>query len=200
METLVGEPEISYYKPAVETRNYSRTADICSRYANAYTVKNTKKSQRNSLYTSFENDLTVHVNDKIFQLPSRLKHIAQQIEEAKELLNYADDWDDEGAVAMDGPAFEKAACFVIDYATYIFKHFATVLSVPYIDILRDGSASVHWENKENNQFLIVFKKEADDLAYYYAEQSDRKIPFKSAIVPNASVDETLALWMKNHLS
>ena len=152
---------------------------------------------------TYKNDYIIwkkNKENKIFQLPSRLKHIAQQIEEAKELLNYADDWDDEGAVAMDGPAFEKAAGFVIDYATYIFKHFATVLSVPYIDILRDGSASVHWENKENNQFLIVFKKEADDLAYYYAEQSDRKIPFKSAIVPNAPVDETLALWMKNHLS
>jgi len=199
METLLCEPAVSYQKTSGEAEGYFWSTDIYSPYSNAYIVKKEIKKQRNISFISRESDVIVQVNGKTFRLPPRLKNIAQHIEEAKEILNYTNDWDDEGAVATDGPTFENAASFVIDYVDYVYKHFATVLSVPYIDIMRDGSVSVHWENGENTQLLIIFKKDVDDLAYYYAEQSDRKIPFKSAIVPGEPVDETLALWMKNHL-
>jgi|GEM_PF-1420380 hypothetical protein len=200
MESVLGEPALTYQKTSVEAKDYFWPTNEHAFYSNAYIApKEVLKKQKNLVFFIKETDLSVKVNEKTFRLPAFLKNIAQHIEEAKEILNYSDDWDDEGALATDSRTFEKAASFVIDYAVYVYKHFSTVLSVPYIDILRDGSVSVHWENGENTQLLIIFKKEADDLAYYYAEQSDRKIPFKSAIVPGEPVDETLALWMKNHL-
>lgn len=142
---------------------------------------------------------TVEVNGNKYDIPVRLKHIAQQIEDAKVILEYKDDWDDEGAMATDINTFEKAVNFVVQYSVFVFNNYTTILKEPYIDILRDGSISVHWDAAKNTQLLIVFKKDKDELAYFYAEQGDRKIPFKSAIVPGDPVNETLAIWMRSYL-
>ena len=146
-----------------------------------------------------ESDYTFEVNGKSYTVPVSLKPVAHQIEEARIILEYEDDWDDEGAIATEIDTFEKAVNFLVDYSTFVYKNYAVILKEPYIDILRDGSVSVHFEAARNTQLLIVFKKEENELAYFYAEQGDRKIPFKSAIIPGEPVDETLASWMKNHL-
>lgn len=138
------------------------------------------------------------INEKSVEIPIDLKHIADQIEEAKEVLDYEFDWDDNGAIPTDADTFGKAAFFVKDYALYLFQMHSVVLTSPYIDILKDGAVSVHWETP-NAQFLIVFKRDNDNLAYYFAKHKDNKIPFKSAIELGKPVDEFLALWMKKNL-
>lgn len=139
------------------------------------------------------------INNKEYRIPYALMHIADQVEESKEILKYNFNWDDEGSLPTDEFTFSNAATFVIKYALYIFAHDGIVLKTPYIDILKDGSVSVHWET-EGSQFLIIFKKNNAGLAYYYAERKDNKVPLKSAIEPGKPVDEFLALWMKKNLS
>lgn len=142
--------------------------------------------------------VSILINDKLIEIPVALKHIAEQIEEAKEILKYGFDWDEEGAIPTDAKTFGKAASFVKDYTLYLFRRYGIALTPPYIDILRDGAVSVHWETSKT-QFLIIFKKENHELAYYFAERKDNKVPFKSAIEPGKPVDEFLALWMKKNL-
>jgi hypothetical protein len=139
------------------------------------------------------------INNKEYRIPYALMHIADQVEESKEILKYNFNWDDEGSLPTDEFTFSNAATFVIKYALYIFEHDGIVLKTPYIDILKDGSVSVHWET-EGSQLLIIFKKNNAGLAYYYAERKDNKVPLKSAIEPGKPVDEFLALWMKKNLS
>ena len=196
--TFFYEPEVSYQKSEKVSAKYQYSKDAYSCYSNNYTIDLCTYKKTKIVRTS-EEPITVKVNDLTFQLPPILKHIAQQIEEAKEILNYTDNWDDEGAEATDSSTYEQATRFIVDYAEYVYTRFNTILCAPYIDILRDGSVSVHWETGKNTQLLIIFKKVNDELSFYYAEQSDRKIPLKSAIVPGDPVDETLALWMNIHL-
>jgi hypothetical protein len=147
-----------------------------------------------------EANFTFRVKGKTYRIPFRLRHIVTQILEATEILNYPDNWDDEGALATNQFTFEKAVTFITDYTAYIYQQFSIVLNEFYIDILRDGSVSVHWKAENESQLFIIFKKEENALAYYYAVSGERKIPLNSAVEPAAPVDETLALWMKNHLS
>ncbi|MBK5214509.1 MAG: hypothetical protein JJE55_12710 [Flavobacteriaceae bacterium] len=143
-------------------------------------------------------NVPIKINNETLFIPIELKDIIGQIEEAKEILQYDFDWDDEGALATDEHTFGKAASFVKDYALHIFKIYSAILPPPYIDILRDGSVTVHWETA-NASFLIIFKKENNELAYYYAERKDSKVPFKSAIELGKPVDKFLSLWMKSNL-
>lgn len=200
METVV-DIERDFKRAALSPEDYQPMTE-------RYPFQFLYSQQKNTVFTALSSysfrpmkslNCTVEVNGNKYDIPVRLKHIAQQIEDAKVILEYKDDWDDEGAMATDINTFEKAVNFVVQYSVFVYNNYATILKEPYIDILRDGSVSVHWEAAENAQLLIVFKKDKNELAYYYAEQGDRKIPFKSAIVPGDPVNETLAIWMRSYL-
>lgn len=199
MDIVLREPYIDYRKPAITREDYIVHRDFHSlTMQNKSYIQITRKNDMTDVFPK-ASDYSFEVNGKLYTVPVALKHIAHQIEEAGIILAYEDDWDDEGAIATDVGTFEKAVNFVIQYSVFVYNNYAIILKEPYIDILRDGSVSVHWEAAKNTQLLIIFKKEENELAYFYAEQGDRKIPFKSAIIPGEPVDETLALWMKNHL-
>ena len=198
MGIFLKEPSIAYHKTATKRDDY-----LVPRGLESFTLKKRSYIIGTGIDITDvipkESDYTFEVNGKSYTVPVSLKPVAHQIEEARIILEYEDDWDDEGAIATEIDTFEKAVNFLVDYSTFVYKNYAVILKEPYIDILRDGSVSVHFEAARNTQLLIVFKKEENELAYFYAEQGDRKIPFKSAIIPGEPVDETLASWMKNHI-
>ena len=144
------------------------------------------------------NEIPLTICGKKYTVPYALKSIVEHIEEAKEILDYTYDWDDDGALPTDDKTFGQASHFVLDYVQHIFKNHKTVLQTPYIDVLRDGSVSVHWETQKG-KLLIIFKRETKNLAYYYAERLVNNIPFKSAIKIGEEIDEFLALWMEKNL-
>ena len=201
MGTVLREPYIDYHKPAIKREDYILQNDTFTFILqNKWHGQIIKSGNNVSDVIQKESDYTFEVKGIRYNVPVCLRHIAHQIEEAKIILAYEDDWDDEGAIATDVDTFEKAINFIVQYSVFVYNNYSIILKEPYMDILRDGSVSIHWEAAKNTQLLIVFKKEEDELAYFYAEQGDRKIPFKSAIIPGEQVNETLALWMKNYLS
>lgn len=203
MESIIKEPANSY--PKADHKGFCHIQRMLKisydrpNYMIAW-EKEFYKQQSKSVFFIPKADLIFNLMGKNYKIPSVLKHIKAQIEDAIEILEYPDNWDDEGALATDKYTFEQAVSFVIDYTIHNYYRFAVILGAPYIDILRDGSVSVHWKTKKEAQLFIIFKKENRELAYYYAESSERRIPLNSAIQPGAPVDETLALWMKNHLT
>lgn len=65
-----------------------------------------KKHTREERLSSY---LDIEVNGKSFKIPIELKHVAENIEDAKEILDYADDWDDESAIVPGDPVDETLA-------------------------------------------------------------------------------------------
>lgn len=149
---------------------------------------------------SFEQhkQVTVLIGESQYLLPWELRAIAKQIEESKEILNYGFDWDDESGLPTSEATFTNAAEFLILYSNDIYNNYHLILDTPYVDILKDGSVSVHWETSVG-KLLIIFKQNTA-LAYYYAERKDNNIPFKSAVEIGKPVDPFLALWMKKYLT
>lgn len=180
--------------------DYDREIPLHRFIQDPYTAKPQRKQHIDVIQQIVERkpELALELNGKRYALDQKLHHIVEQINEAKEILDYEEGWDGECALPTDNQTFVNAARFVMDYAQVVFENYDELLTTPYIDILKDGSVSVHWES-ERAQLLIIFKKNNKDLAYYYARKKERKVPFKSAVEPRKPVDDLLVLWMQKNL-
>lgn len=130
-------------------------------------------------------------------LPIKLKNIADSIKEAKQILEYEDNWDEEGAIETDLETFKKAVDFLTLYSIYLLKY--GTIDKPFIDIMRDGSVSIMWET-EKATLLVIFKKGNKALSYLYGQpKDDTKQPFPYSVENVSKIDEILALWMRQYL-
>lgn len=145
--------------------------------------------------------IAVLVGDIHFTIPYELKHLIPTIEDSKHLLNKEDDWDDEESSSTSIELLTKAIKFIVDYSSYIFENIEnTVISAPYVDILRDGAIIVVWENSTSS-FTIIFDKKDSDFSYYYAKVNNDEIPpLKYMINNNKGIDKIItAPWMATNL-
>ena len=113
--------------------------------------------------------VAITINNLEWQLPVLLKALADQIEDAKEILDCEFDWDDDQGMPTDIETFQNAINFVVDYSVRIFQTQNTILSTPYIDIMKDGAISVHWETEKGQLFIIFDRNESptrNGLAYF----------------------------------
>lgn len=129
------------------------------------------------------------------QLPRK---ISEAISEAKELLKFKDDWDEEGALATDKATLSKTLSILRNHARHLLAEHGKTLPAPYIDIMRDGSISMYWETNVAKLFIIIKKGDIPN-SFYYGERKDNHIPLKSAIAITDGIDDSLALWMKKNL-
>lgn len=127
----------------------------------------------------------------------KLSHLEEQIKEAKDFIRSGDYLKEGDSDPVQMIAFNNAISFLRNYAIGILIRYNQFISVPYIDVLKDGSISVDWQNQKA-KFLIIFKN-SNRLAYFYGERGPG-IPYKGAIEMNDNLDESLLVWMKEHLT
>ena len=177
--------------------------------ANSYIVKTHSSSdwysnvsiKSHSPFAKYERQLfrQIQIGNKTYGIYSDLSAILDQINDAREILSYETDWDGDGSLATNEAVFNNAISFLTLYSNFIYENYSnTILPAPYIDITRDGGISIFWEN-DKAKFLIIFKNADSKVAYFFAERTDTKIPFKSAIEINGPVDGAIASWMKTNL-
>lgn len=143
---------------------------------------------------------TVIILDTIVFKPNNRKKLEQTIEEAKALLKYEDDWDDNGSLSTSNETFTFATSFLRKYADALAcAHFS--IDIPFIDITVDGGISLKWEN-DKAIFFIIFEKDATDFAYYYGENKNSKQPdkIKNGYKISDIVDDVLIAWMKKNIA
>lgn len=149
--------------------------------------------------------LHLEIGTNSYVIPEGLKLLVDQIEEAEEILEYPLNWDGDMGQPTDRETFNKAVSVLLDYALWIYDNYSEIIVPPYIDLMKDGSVSLHWETDKAQLFAIVnkaehFAPEEEELIYFYAERIENKIPYKSAIKPDALVDEFIGIWMKENLT
>ena len=126
-----------------------------------------------------------------------LKEYFEEIEKrTKSLLEYPDNWDEEGALATDRNTCLNVIRFVNAYVLSIFERYKLILPVPYIDITPDGGLTVLWET-ENVAFFIGFEK-GNNLASFYIKEKDNT-SLKGSILIDSKPKEYLITWMKENI-
>jgi hypothetical protein len=130
-----------------------------------------------------KNDKSLFAPDGVLQianepaLPSYLIEIEDRINSSKRILDYKNNWDDNGGIPVNPTIFERATNFLRDYAESVFDVCNKALRTPDINAVGDGSVDLEW-NFENAYFLINFKNTEEDIAFYYGEfKEDNKVIF-----------------------
>jgi hypothetical protein len=149
--------------------------------------------------TAFPTQLQAHNawNDIVF---GEKNEIQLAIEEAKVLLTFQENWDENGALPTEKGTFKFASTFLSRIHNAL-ANIDFILEVPFIDITNKGGISLKWEN-ERAQFYIIFNNENANFAYYYGESKNEEKPdkIKSGIDLNTGqVDNFLLDWFKLYL-
>lgn len=96
--------------------------------------------------------------------------IKKAIETSKQLLEYGDDWDGEGALGYLKHTLDKAEKFLTDNALTFWKNNAVWITAPDFCPGPDGSIDLLWK-LEDRELLINIPVNENNLAGYYGDSS-----------------------------
>lgn len=149
------------------------------------------------LSETLSKDLEHGIFNKSLNFYKKFEGLIKLLNDSKEILSYPDNWDDDGAKATNSNTFSNAQDFLLAYYSEIYNRFDKILPLPYFDILKDGSLYILWDTSKA-KFLIIFKKD-QNIAFLYAENKEKNVPFKTAVQIGEPVDDVVILWMKMNL-
>lgn len=129
----------------------------------------------------------------VLTLPKELASLVEAIEQSKYLLEFKDNWDDEGAKKYAPKTWIKATKFIGSYATWLLNIYNRVLATPKIYHGPEGSIDIYWKTEQYN-FLINIP-ELGDIATFYGDDYEKQgiegfFPlenFKESLLPNLMI-------------
>lgn len=107
-------------------------------------------------------------NKKIAELPIELKSIYDSIEDSKYILDFEDNWDDEGSPAFKQSTWISAVKFIAKYSLELYNRFNKIIETPNIINGASGSIDILWQ-KENFRLLINIPESSSNAASFYGD-------------------------------
>jgi hypothetical protein len=120
-----------------------------------------------------------------------IKHIFERIEQSRDILNFEDDWDDEGSPAYKTSTWERATSFLRRSALHLWQAHHIVLDIPKILPGPVGSIDLHWKT-DQRELLINIPETLDEPANFYGDDSASR-----EHLPNQTVKGTLDTSKEN---
>lgn len=148
------------------------------------------------IITREEADVCIKINGQLISLPFKLLHIANTIEQSKEILELELDWDGFNAAPINNETWILAVTFLINYSKFILDKFDTVILSPEINPCKNGTLDLTWKTKRARFLLNIKAPHNPVFASYYGDLLNNQQPIKSSLSDN-SIIEYLAFWMKN---
>ncbi len=114
-------------------------------------------------------NLIINFNShEVGTLPYNLKDIYDEIQESKYILEFDDDWDDEGSPSYKESTWETAVKFLINLVNMANNKIGFIIPTPKIYHSSDGSIDILWEN-EQFRFLINFPDDVNTKPSFYGD-------------------------------
>jgi len=131
------------------------------------------------------------------EFPEDLLDIINELEYSKYILDLGNEnWDDDGALAIDKNLYLEVVKFVANYSNQIFSQ-GIMIDRPEINAIIDGSIDISWRAPKA-RLLINFKKDigsTNTIAKFYGDLYETRTE-KSGFINTANLDLTLVEWMK----
>jgi len=122
-----------------------------------------------------EDDIAIKLNDKvILNIKPVFSSIAKKIEASKYILDFKDDWDDEGSLAYSEIVWIHTVKFIISYAEFILNTSKKILEAPEIYHGPNGTIDVLWEAKTKFQLLLNVKEDGF-ISFYGDDFKNQKL-------------------------
>ena len=103
-----------------------------------------------------------------FVVPSRFSELAEQIRKSAYILEYEDNWDDEGSIAYSKKTFSAAINFAIEYSKAIWEEKFVLIHAPNILPGPEGSIDLLWD-KQNYRLLLNIHPYPEQTASFYGD-------------------------------
>ena len=103
-----------------------------------------------------------------FVVPSRFSELAEQIRKSAYILEYEDNWDDEGSIAYSKKTFSAAINFAIEYSKAIWEEKFVLIHAPKISPGPEGSIDLLWD-KQTYRLLINIHPDPKQTASFYGD-------------------------------
>jgi len=89
-----------------------------------------------------------------------------EINQSKYILDFEDDWDEDGAKAYKSETWIKAVNILITYFNSAYDKFGEILSVPKIYHGPNGAIDLLWKSKDNYRLLVKVPEGSQELSFY----------------------------------
>ena len=121
--------------------------------------------------------------------------IEKAIEEAADIADLPDNWDDEGGRKISSKLFAGAASFLRQYSDYLIN-LGFLMQAPQIDPCKDGTIDLAWRTERSRMLINIREYEGIPHAFFYGDKYNNKMPIKGNF-PLSEFSEPLAAWMKH---
>lgn len=125
---------------------------------------------------------------------SDIPEIEAAIELSRRILDLPEDWDEQGAVAIQEATWLRATHFLWRHAHWLLRVRDLEIEVPKIDPLADGSIDLHWEVAGEYELLLNFPADPAERARFYGDTFEEGAFVRSDKVDPNGFDKGFILW------
>jgi hypothetical protein len=142
-----------------------------------------------------ERNISIELFETTVVFPPQLKNIADEICDSLFIVDLQDDWDNEGAVAINKELYRDSIQFLIDYSLALFNIHNVVIEAPEINPCRDGTIDISWKTG-NVRLLLNFRlNNGHSKALFYRDHYNNEKSNKGELALD-EIDESFLVWMK----
>ena len=122
-----------------------------------------------------EEKLSIELANKVIaELPLKLGELYKEIEKSKYILQYENNWDDEGSIGYAAKTWERGVQFITDYAKWTLDNMSIAIPTPKIYPGPHGSIDILWKGS-NYKLLVNIPKDTNKDASFYGDCEWEKI-------------------------
>ncbi len=125
-------------------------------------------------------------------VPPELASLAQTLDQSRELLELADDWDEQGSPGYQEATLKRARHVVWTNTLRLWEALKLSIDVPRVLPGPDGSIDIHWKHGQRQLFVNV-PADGDKPATYYGD--DRSQNVVKGSLDTSAQQEWLLLWL-----
>jgi hypothetical protein len=133
----------------------------------------------------------ITIGDLTIQLNSKLKRIAEAIQDSSFILDLKEGWGENGK-PIDNDIFVASIMLLHGYATKIFQEGA-ILPTPEINPVRDGSIDMVWRSEKGYFATNIAKKNDSLLGTFFCYGKGK--PSKEGQIDIDAVEKSMAILM-----
>jgi hypothetical protein len=94
---------------------------------------------------------------------------------ARELLDWEDNWDGEGAKQFKEETFKRAENFLRECSNYIFQTFSSRLKAPIVGPTHESALQLLWKLPEFKLLITIPEKSDEPISYFGKDEANAKL-------------------------
>ncbi len=138
--------------------------------------------------------IALNIGERWFYLNSKLRHLYDVILDSRKILDLKEDWDQDGAIAVNKEIYFRAIETLIAYSNNVLNVHNIAINAPHISVAADGSIDLDWKTPTSELLLTILNTE-DFSLHYYGDDGNNNTVIKGTL-NESRINEDLSYWMR----